>query len=54
MGLEDVWSLLDAWIEWGKKIVQLSQVESKSRPLIRKLVQKLETPEENLDNQHGM
>ena len=35
-------SLMDSWPDWRMKILEYSKVESDSRPLIKKILQKLE------------
>ena len=38
----NVSSFMDTWPEWYSKLIKFSKLESTSRPLIRKLVEKLE------------
>ena len=34
----DINILMDEWLEWKEKIVKMAKVESKTRPLVKKLV----------------
>ena len=40
---ETVTSLLDSWPEWKQKLIELSKLESKTRPNIRKVLDVLES-----------
>ena len=47
IGLEgDIHSLLDNWQEWKEKIIQLSKLESSTRPLLRKVLAGVDKCEE--------
>ena len=35
-------SLMDSWPDWCAKILEFSKVESDSRPLVKKILQRLE------------
>ena len=35
---DNIYSLLDNWQEWREKIIQLSKLESTTRPLLKKLL----------------
>ena len=39
---DNVNSLMDSWPEWCRKLIKLSKLESSSRPLIRKILAKLD------------
>ena len=39
---DNVNSLMDSWPEWYRKLIKLSKLESSSRPLIRKILAKLD------------
>lgn len=42
----DTYSLLDTWQEWREKIIQLSKLESSTRPLLRKVLAGIDNCEE--------
>ena len=42
----DTYSLLDNWQEWREKIIQLSKLESSTRPLLRKVLADIDKCEE--------
>ena len=44
-------SLMDCWPEWKEKLILLSKLESKSRPTIKKALDKLEN--ENYEESEG-
>ena len=38
----NVSSFMDTWPEWYSKLIQFAKLESSSRPLIRKIIEKLD------------
>ena len=41
---ETAGTLMDKWPEWKRKLVSFSQLEATSRPVLKKLLSALETP----------
>ena len=52
VGLEDVNPLKEQWAEWMPKIIEVAKSESISRPLIRKMLQQMET-KDTFDSMNG-
>ena len=42
---------MENWVEWREKVIKFSRVEAASRPLIRKIVSKLD--QEDVDSTEG-
>ena len=50
--LDDVSAVIENWIDWGQKIMKFAEIESTTRPVIKKLIRSL--PEcEDLFNPDG-
>ena len=39
---DDFHSMIDGWLDWREKLIQLAKLESTTRPMIKKLLEALE------------
>ena len=43
---DDIPSVMDGWLEWKEKLIQMAKLESATRPMIKKLLEGLERCDE--------